>query len=110
MIASVVSGDGAAFASSVAFRSLAVRVSVALMRREKIANFVPSTYAMEKDYAQLRADVPAGFGWMTQDLHAAGALGDASLATAEKGAAALEHGARAFVALLHDVERFELPG
>jgi len=80
-----------------------------LVRREKIANFVPSTYAMEKDYAQLRADVPAGFGWMTQDLHAAGALGDASLATAQKGAAALEHGARAFVALLRDVERFELP-
>ena len=37
---------------------------------------------------------------MTQDLHASGAVGDASLATAEKGEAALDHGARAFVALL----------
>ena len=71
-----------------------------LVRRDKIANFTPATYAMERDYDHLRADFPAGFGWMTQDLHASGAVGDASLATAEKGEAALEHGARAFVALL----------
>jgi creatinine amidohydrolase len=81
-----------------------------LVRREKIANFVPSTYAMERAYKHLRADFPVGFGWMTQDLNASGAVGDASLATAEKGEATLEHGARAFVELLQDVERFELPG
>jgi len=80
-----------------------------LVRREKIANFVPATYAMERQYKLLRADVPAGFGWMTQDLNASGAVGDASLATAGKGASALDHGARAFVELLRDVERFELP-
>jgi creatinine amidohydrolase len=79
-----------------------------LIRREKIANFIPATIAMERDYKYLRADFPAGFGWMTQDLHASGAVGDASLATAEKGEAALEHGARAFVALLRDVEKFDL--
>ena len=79
-----------------------------LVRREKIANFMPATYAMERDYAHLRADFPAGFGWMTQDLNPSGAVGDASLATAEKGATALDHGARAFVALLDDVERFDL--
>jgi creatinine amidohydrolase len=81
-----------------------------LVRRDKIADFRPITYAMERDYSYLRADFPAGFGWMTQDLHASGAVGDASLATAEKGEAALDHGARAFVALLQDVERFALPG
>jgi creatinine amidohydrolase len=80
-----------------------------LVRREKIANFNPATYAMERAHKYLRADVPAGFGWMTQDLNASGALGDASLATAEKGVAALDHGANAFVELLRDVERFELP-
>src|SRR5215217_491728 len=79
-----------------------------LVRREKIANFVPSTVAMERDYKYLRADFPAGFGWMTQDLNASGAVGDASLATAEKGEAALDHGARAFVTLLQDVEKFDL--
>jgi creatinine amidohydrolase len=81
-----------------------------LVRREKIADFRPSTYAMERDYTWLRADFPAGFGWMTQDLHASGAVGDATLASAEKGEAALDHGAKAFVELLKDVERFELSG
>src|SRR4029453_4022474 len=81
-----------------------------LVRRDKIADFRPSTYAMERDNAYLRADFPAGFGWMTQDLHASGAVGDATLATAEKGAAVLEHGARAFIKLLNDVEKFDLTG
>ena len=80
-----------------------------LVRDEKIANFIPATYAMEGSYKRLRADFPVGFGWMTQDLNASGAVGDASLATAEKGEAALTHGARAFIELLRDVERFELP-
>jgi creatinine amidohydrolase len=79
-----------------------------LVRREKIAGFRPSTYAMERDYTWLRADFPAGFGWMTQDLHVSGAVGDATLASAAKGEAALDHGAKAFVELLRDVARFEL--
>src|SRR4051812_45327255 len=81
-----------------------------LVRRDKIANFKPATYVMERDHEWLRADFPAGFGWMTQDLHASGALGDASLATAAKGNTALDHGARAFLELLRDVERFDLAG
>src|SRR5262249_37628033 len=80
-----------------------------LVRRDRIANFLPATIAMEQNYEHLRADCPVGFGWMTQDLNASGAVGDASLATAEKGQAALDHGARAFVELLRDVERFDLP-
>jgi len=79
-----------------------------LVRREKIADFRSRSYAMERDYAFLRADFPAGFGWMTQDLHASGAVGDASRATPEKGEALLDHGARGFVALLNDVAQFEL--
>ena len=80
-----------------------------LVRREKVADFMPVTYAMERDLKFLRADFPAGFGWMTQDLHGSGAVGDASIASREKGEAALEHGARAFLALLDDVARFDLP-
>jgi creatinine amidohydrolase len=79
-----------------------------LVRRDKIANFVPASYAMERNYKHLRADFPVGFGWMAQDLNASGAIGDTSLATAEKGEAALDHGARAFVELLKDVEKFDL--
>jgi creatinine amidohydrolase len=80
-----------------------------LVRRDKITNFIPASYAMQREYKHLRADFPVGFGWMTQDLNKSGAVGDASLATAEEGEAALGYGARAFVELLADVERFELP-
>jgi creatinine amidohydrolase len=45
---------------------------------------------------------------MTQDLHATGAIGDATLATAAKGEAALARGAEAFVELLREVDRFDL--
>jgi creatinine amidohydrolase len=79
-----------------------------LVRRDKLADFRPVTFAMERDFAHLRADYPAGFGWMTQDLHASGAVGNAAAATAAKGEAALMHGARAFIALLDDVARFDL--
>jgi creatinine amidohydrolase len=63
---------------------------------------------MERKFRWLRADQPAGFGWMTQDLHTRGAVGNAALASAEKGRACLNHGARAFVGLLKDVENFDL--
>ena len=39
---------------------------------------------------------------------AEGAMGDARLGTAEAGRAALDYGARAFLALLRDVDAFEL--
>ncbi len=45
---------------------------------------------------------------MSQDLNASGAMGDASAATAEKGKAAIEFGARAFAELLGEVDRFDL--
>jgi creatinine amidohydrolase len=79
-----------------------------LVRRDKVADFRPATYAMERDFTWLRADFPAGFGWMTQDLHPSGAVGDAALASARKGEAALDHGAKAFVELLQDVDRFDV--
>jgi creatinine amidohydrolase len=45
---------------------------------------------------------------MTQDLNPTGAVGDATLATAEKGVAALDQGAQAFVELLQEIDRFDL--
>ena len=85
---------------------LAARPSAVDMR--KADNFVPATVAMEKDFRWLNASRPAGFGWMTQDLHPSGAVGDASRATAQKGEAALAHGSKAFVELLEEIDRFDL--
>jgi creatinine amidohydrolase len=74
----------------------------------RAAAAVPVTVKMAEDFKWLSAFRPVGFGWMTQDLHPTGAVGDATLATAQKGEQALAHGARAFVELLQDVDRFDL--
>jgi creatinine amidohydrolase len=81
-----------------------------LVRREAIANFEPASVAMETRFQRLRATGPHGFGWMSQDLHASGAMGDATLANGRKGEAAADHGAAAFIELLRDVEAFDLAG
>ncbi len=76
--------------------------------RSDIVDGKPASIAMEREFKHLRVSRPAGFAWMTQDLNASGVVGNAREGTLEKGAAALEHGAKAFVALLNDVQRFDL--
>jgi creatinine amidohydrolase len=78
------------------------------VRKDKIADFSPATIAMEKTYRWLSAHRPAPFAWQAQDLHPSGAIGDATQASPEKGERLIEHGARAFVELLDDVDRFDL--
>src|SRR5262249_53963524 len=88
--------------------SLMLAARPELVRAALMKNFVPATLAMEREFKQLRSGEPVGFGWMSQDLNPSGAIGDATLATATKGEAALAHGARAFVELLDDVASFDL--
>jgi creatinine amidohydrolase len=88
--------------------SLMLAARPELVRTQSVKNFVPATVAMAREFKQLRAGEPVGFGWMSQDLNSSGAIGDATLATAAKGEAVLAHGARAFVELLDDVARFDL--
>jgi creatinine amidohydrolase len=76
--------------------------------RPNMENAKSATVGMEREFKHLRANTPAGFAWMTQDLHESGAVGNARAATLEKGGAALEHGAQAFVDLLEDVHHFDL--
>jgi creatinine amidohydrolase len=78
------------------------------VRKEKIADFRPSSIAMEQEYRWLSAHRPAPFAWQTQDLHASGAVGDAAMATAETGEILLDHGARAFCELLTEVDKFDV--
>lgn len=78
------------------------------VRTDRIANFTPSSVAMDRDFKWLNAHRPAPYAWAAQDLHPSGAAGDATQATADKGHALLEHGARAFCELLLEVERFDL--
>ena len=78
------------------------------VRTEKAAQATPATVAMAREFKWLGAYRPAGFAWMTQDLNATGAVGDATQASAAKGEAALAHGAQAFVELLREMDRFDL--
>jgi creatinine amidohydrolase len=88
--------------------SLMLAANPGTVRMDKAANAVPVTVSLAKEFKWLGAYRPAGFAWMTQDLHPSGSLGDATLATCEKGDACLDHGARAFVELLREIDRFDL--
>ncbi|MHB2165409.1 creatininase family protein [Alsobacter sp. R-9] len=79
-----------------------------LVRMDRAADFASRGREMEAAFSVLRATRPAGFAWMAQDLHPAGALGDASAASAEIGRAFVDHAAARFIALVEDVRRFSL--
>jgi creatinine amidohydrolase len=78
------------------------------VRVDALANFRPNSIAMEQKYRWLSTQRPAPFAWQTQDLNESGAVGNASLATAEKGELLLDHGARRFIELLDDVDKFDV--
>jgi creatinine amidohydrolase len=79
-----------------------------LVRDEEAADFQSKSVAMEREFNWLRAGRPTGFGWMSQDLSASGAMGNAAAATARKGEACADYGATAFIELLQDIDGFDL--
>ena len=70
--------------------------------------FASSAIAMEKKYRWLSTQRPAPFAWQTQDLNASGAVGNATLASADKGERLIDHGAQRFIELLDDVDKFDV--
>jgi creatinine amidohydrolase len=80
-----------------------------LVQMQHASHFVPATVALEAEYTWLRAEGHAvGFGWQTQDLHPAGACGNALDADAARGAQVLDAAAAGLAALLQEVHRFPL--
>ena len=78
-----------------------------LVRMDKAKNFVSSAVAMEKEFKHLTPAGTHSFGWIAQDLNPDGAVGNAAIATAEKGARTAEHQADGFIALLRDMTRVQ---
>jgi creatinine amidohydrolase len=78
------------------------------VRLDAIADFQPNSLAIEKKYRWLSTQRPAPFAWQAQDLNESGAVGNATLATEEKGERLLEHGAQGFIELLDDVDKFDV--
>ena len=87
--------------------SLMLQLRPDLVRTDEVDTFLSLQQRLDKKYDHLRAYGPVRFGWMAQDLNPAGVTGDATLASAEKGAALLDHGAGGFVELLRDVQQFD---
>ncbi|HLZ05265.1 MAG TPA: creatininase family protein [Bradyrhizobium sp.] len=78
------------------------------VRREAIADFRSNAIAIEKQFRWLSTQRPAPFAWQAQDLNEGGAVGNATLASAEKGECLIDHGARRFIELLDDVDKFDV--
>ena len=79
-----------------------------LVDMAKAEDFPSAQARFEEDFTHLRAYGPHAFGWKMRDLSPEGVVGDAASATAQAGEAILDHAAAGFVALLHDVARFDL--
>lgn len=75
---------------------------------EAIDNFVSRLEALEAGLHHLSAYGPHRFGWLSSDLHQQGVVGDARLASAEKGAAHADHILKGFSGLIAEVARFDL--
>jgi creatinine amidohydrolase len=88
--------------------SLMLHLRPDLVRMDKAEDFVPLSAKMEAEYQILAPEGQVGFGWQTQDLHPAGACGNAAAADKERGGALLEHYAKRLILLLREIERFPL--
>lgn len=72
-------------------------------------DFKSLSQTLEKECEILMPESNAvGFGWQMQDLNSKGACGNASLADAERGRAAIERAADRLIRLISEVERFPL--
>ncbi len=61
-----------------------------------------------QEMKHLRAHGQMQFGWKAQDLNPKGTVGNATLATPEKGQLSLDHAANGFIELLKDVNSFDV--
>ncbi|MDJ0897044.1 MAG: creatininase family protein [Alphaproteobacteria bacterium] len=83
-----------------------------LVRTDRLQTFRSAAADMDTRFRRLRAEPAdlgtAGFAWTAQDLNADGVTGDAAAATAEIGAAIVDHMAWALAELVLDVAEFRL--
>jgi creatinine amidohydrolase len=83
--------------------SLLLHLRPDLVRREALRDFAGLPAEMAARHHVLGAESPAGFGWMSQDLHPAGVCGNAAGADAERGARHLDYLADCLTSLLVEV-------
>jgi creatinine amidohydrolase len=89
--------------------SLVMHLRPDLVRQQHLANFPSLGAEMARRGGLLGAEKPIGMAWMTQDLNPQGACGDATQASADKGARLLQHMAAGLVRLLAEVAAMPVP-
>ncbi len=88
--------------------SVMLHLAPDFVRPDQFQNFRSLTEDMATENKFLSITPSGKLGWQMQDINPFGAAGDATRATAEKGAAVLDHVGQRFVELLHEVDRFPL--
>jgi creatinine amidohydrolase len=88
--------------------SLMLHLRPDLVRMAQASDFRSAWIAEEARFSVLTPEGAVGFGWETQDLSPAGALGNAAAATADMGAAILEHAATRLALLWEEVRRLDV--
>ncbi len=78
------------------------------VRKDKLKPFPSLAQDLDARFVRLKANQKVAFGWLSEDLNVEGAMGDASAASAEAGDACLDHSAKGFVELLHEVHAFDV--
>ena len=71
--------------------SLMLHLRPDLVRRDALDSFVGLPEALADRNVMLGAEKPAGFAWMSEDLHPAGVCGDAESADADRGGRYLDY-------------------
>lgn len=78
------------------------------VRMDLAGDFPSAGVALERDHEVLRLEGGIGLGWMTQDVNPSGAVGNASLACQEHGAAAIDYAGRRLATLLGEISAYPL--
>lgn len=89
--------------------SLMLHFAPDLVDMGKAIDFIARSEAIAQENATLRLTGPLSMGWMAEDNNPAGVVGEAHLATAEKGRAVAQFQAQGFLTLAQDIANFPLP-
>ncbi len=88
--------------------SLMLHLRPDLVDMSRARDFRSSAIAISNECTLLEAEGRIGFGWLTQDLHPAGACGNAAAATEAKGRAVADYQVARFLTLVAEVSRYDL--
>jgi creatinine amidohydrolase len=89
--------------------SLILHFRPELVDMSKADDFISVAAQDEAEFEFLRPTGTHAYSWIAKDVHPSGAIGNAGIATAEKGKLIADHQNQGFLRLLNEVRRHSLP-